>query len=122
MTVTQPKSNRRNIIMNKRRYTSIPNMIMLSIDIKSCCWPKCRVRCGDPASPSAAAVPINAMIAIVLNPKAMLSGTKIDAIIGIVANDEPIPIVTIKPTSNITKAAIPLLSPSIADSHFQLSK
>ena len=63
---------------------------------------------GDPASPSAAAVPINATVAIGLNPNAILNGTNIEAMIGIVANDEPIPNVTINPTSNIINAPIAL--------------
>ena len=54
---------------------------------------------GEPASPNTPAVPIKQIIASSLNPSSIANGTKIAAIIGIVANEEPIPIVTIKPTT-----------------------
>ena len=52
---------------------------------------------GDPESPKALAVPTRAIRAIVLKPSEAPSGINNVAIIGIVANDEPIPKVTIKP-------------------------
>ena len=59
---------------------------------------------GEPASPSAAAVPTIAKVAIGLNPSCILNGTKMAAIIGIVEKDDPIPIVISRPTSNIATA------------------
>src|SRR5690625_4933706 len=62
---------------------------------------------GEPASPNAPAVPINAAVANGEKPAAIQIGTYRAAIIGIVPNDVPIPIVTIKPTSNNAKAINP---------------
>ncbi len=66
---------------------------------------------GEPASPKAPAVPTILTIASGLKPSCKAKGTKIAAIIGTVENDEPMPIVTSKPTSSINNAPIALLSP-----------
>ena len=60
-------------------------------------WPSVESLAGDPESPKALAVPTRAIRAIVLKPSEAPSGINNVAIIGIVANDEPIPKVTIKP-------------------------
>lgn len=55
-----------------------------------------------------------ATVAIGEKPNAIHKGTQIAAKIGIVENDEPIPMVTNKPISSIISAARPLLSPIIS--------
>src|SRR5699024_10082617 len=55
---------------------------------------------GEPASPSAAAVPINAALANGDMPTAIKTGAYNAAKIGIVPNDVPIPIVINNPTTN----------------------
>src|SRR5699024_12383044 len=67
---------------------------------------------GDPASPIAPDVPINAAVASGLSPIVALKGTKIAARIGMVPKDGPIPIVTSNPTAIITRAASRWLSQS----------
>src|SRR5690606_13873082 len=58
-----------------------------------------------------AAVPTRLIVASGLNPISSANGTKIVAIIGIVEKDEPIPIVTRRPTMSINNAPSDLLSP-----------
>ena len=67
--------------------------------------PRVESDAGEPASPNAPAVPINAMVAKGLKPSSKASGTKIAAIIGIVAKDDPIPIVTNNPITNMINTA-----------------
>gem|GEM_PF-5175477 len=50
-------------------------------------------------------------MARVLKPSSMLRGTKIAAMIGTVENDEPMPMVTSRPTNNISSAPTALLLP-----------
>lgn len=59
------------------------------------------------------AVPINVINAIVSSPIGRLKGMNNDVIIGIVANDDPIPKVTIKPITYIMIMLNNLLSPVI---------
>src|SRR3989344_1838753 len=73
--------------------------------------PRVESDAGDPASPNAPAVPTILTIAIGLKPSCTHKGTKITARIGTVENDEPIPMVTNNPTSNISKAPTALLWP-----------
>ncbi|MNC04817.1 hypothetical protein D3C76_994610 [compost metagenome] len=71
--------------------------------------PRVESEAGEPASPRAPAVPTMHTIANGLKPSCTHSGTKIAARIGTVENDEPMPMVTSNPTSNISKAPMPLL-------------
>ena len=59
---------------------------------------------GEPASPKAAAIPINKMIAGTEKPKCNPIGIYMDAITGMVPKEVPIPIVISNPTISITMA------------------
>ena len=63
---------------------------------------------GEPASPNAAAAAITIMVAGRLNPNFMQIGANKTAKIGIVPNDEPIPIVMKSPIKSINPAATTL--------------
>ncbi len=88
-------------------------MIMLAINICTAVGPNVESLAGEPESPNALAVPINAINAIVSSPIDAPKGMNNDAIIGIVANDDPIPKVTIKPITYIMIMLNNLLSPVI---------